>query len=90
MSKSKGGPVLVFFHPARVALNEEVRKHPALMEQLADLKRETPSAEFPELIGAIAAYCHIGMDGLYSQEDLDLLANALCMKLRAKRSIIIH
>lgn len=90
MNTRDRGPVLVFFHPARIALNIEVKEHPRLRLQIADLVKENPQAEVPEILGVIAAYCGIALDGMYSQEDLDALCNILVQKLRDKRSIVIH
>ena len=80
------GPVLDYFHPARIALNKEVREHPAL---LAFISSYHPS-DFAGIIGEIAAYCNVVMDGMYSEDDLNVLCDMLYWKLKDTRKIIIH
>ena len=81
-----GGPVLTYFHPARIAVSLEVRQHPALCELLQQYESDDEGG----IIGEIAAYCNIAMDGQYTREDLDNLYVILYAKLTEKRKIVLH
>jgi len=78
--------VLKFFSPARIALIKEVKHHPELVGLLANYK----SDDWPGMIGEIAAYCLVFMDGMYMPAELDRLCDILHFKLQAKRIIIVH
>lgn len=77
--------VIEYFHPNRQALQEEVRNHPELVQQLADLEPGTPETEFETRLAAVATYCNVLLDGDYLQSDLDEICGHLVQKLRAKR-----
>jgi len=78
---------LHYFSMARLALNMEVKHHTPL---LLLLQQYNPNTQYPEILGEIAAYCNIAMDGLYTQEDLDRLCGILYRKLTEMRKIILH
>jgi len=84
--KKPNGVVLEYFHPARIALNEEVRHHARLLERLGSYK----SDDFTGKLGEIAAYFNIELDGMYTPEDLNKLCGILTHKLRDKRRIILQ
>lgn len=79
------GPSLVFFPESFIALNQEVGNHPELCARLA----KHPSQELEIRLAEIATYCDIILDGYYTQEDLERLADILVRKLKDKNSIII-
>jgi hypothetical protein len=80
------GPVLVYFSPARIALNMELKNHPELMEQMAEI----PMDDFTSKIAKIAAFCNIAVDGDYTEDDLDGLATVCYSKLTEIRKIVFH
>ena len=75
---------LEFFSEARIALFRECKHHPVLVTFLQAYSQD----QYPEAMGEIAAYCNIGMDGLYSQADLEKLCGILYEKLVAMRTIV--
>jgi hypothetical protein len=79
--KDKGKVVLTYFSPARVALNTETNKHPVLIAQLLALDDRSWNTQLAE----IAAYCNVIMDGLYSQEDLEILYPQLTTRMADTR-----
>ena len=83
------GPVLVFFHPSRIALNMEVAKHPKLLEELeaAALNMQT---DFGEILGVIAAHVGVAVLGNYTEDDINGLCDLLYHKLQKKRQVVIH
>lgn len=77
---------LVFFDPAILALQEELRYHPDLMEQLS----QDPSDEFELRLGRIAAYCEIGIDGWFTDKELVNLCSLCTAVLQSKRAEYIN
>ena len=69
------------FHQNRVDLNQEIKKHPDLMELLAN----HPQDEFEILLAETATYCDVVLHGDYMQSDLDRLCGILRTKLWEKR-----
>lgn len=76
---------LEFFPESFIALNQEVSNHPELCRLLA----KHPPQETEIRMAEIATYCDIVLDGYYTPEDLEKLADILTKKLKAKNSIII-
>lgn len=74
-----------YFSQHRIDLAQEVKKHPPLMELL----NNHPQDEFEVLIAEISAYCQVGLDGDYTQEDLDDLSRVLYEKLLVMRTGIV-
>jgi hypothetical protein len=68
---------LVYFSPARIKLSQECTHHPVLLALLMDL----PDPDWSEQLAEIAAYCNVAMDGLYSQEDLEILYPQLTKRM---------
>ena len=68
---------LTYFSEARVALNQECTHHPVLLAQLMEL----PDPDWAEQLAEIAAYCNVAMDGVYSQEDLEILYPQLTKRM---------
>jgi len=75
------------FPDSAVALNEEVRNHPYLMERLAKHKF-TPN-NFTENLMEIATYCNIAIEGYIDEDGLDDLCALLTQKLKDKSTILI-
>lgn len=69
---------LVYFTPARVAMRTECNNHPVLVAQLHELGS---GADWADQIGEIAAYCNVAMDGMYSNEDLEILYPQLTKRM---------
>ena len=74
-----------YFDPRMLALQEEVSHHPQLMELLA----KHPPQEKEMRLAEIAAYCEIILDGYYSEEQLNELADVLTRKLKQKNCIVL-
>tara|TARA_R100001244_G_scaffold98981_1_gene73883 strand:- start:69 stop:392 length:324 start_codon:yes stop_codon:yes gene_type:complete len=71
--------VLQYFSEARVSMLIECNRHPVLKAQLLEL--ESKEQEWEEWIAEIASYCNVAMDGLYSQEDLEILYPQLTKRM---------
>lgn len=80
------GPVLDYFDPARIALNKEVKEHPALSALLSNYHPN----DFHGMLGEIAAYCGIVIDGYYTDNELNQLCDILHTALSRSRKIIVH
>jgi len=70
------------FSDERISLNIEVRKHPKLLEVLA----QHPQDEFEILLAQIASYCEVVLNGEYLPSDLDNICKACYNKLVFKRT----
>ncbi len=79
--------ILEFFPEAAIALNEEIRNHPALQVVLGELPQSTT---LEERVGHIAAYCDVVLDGPYLEEDLEKLFYLLLKRLKNKSAIVVH
>lgn len=77
---------LYYFDERAIALQEECLKHPELMQVLSQFRNESSS----EKLAAIAAYCGVIVDGAYTEEDCNKLAETLTTKLREKRTLILE
>lgn len=73
------------FPESYVALNQELNNHPELCALLAN----HPPQEFEIRLAEIATYCGVLLDGTYTPDDLEKLADILWRKLREKSSLII-
>ena len=76
---------LHYFSDVRIELQQEVKRHPDLMEILSSADR----VDFETQFAQVAAHCGVILDGDYLQEELDAVCRLLLKKLRNKRSIII-
>ena len=72
---------LVYFTNAKVAMLTECNRHPVLVAQMNDID----NPDWADIIGEIAAYCNVSMDGLYSQEDLEILYPQLTKRMTDTR-----
>lgn len=72
---------LELFDDRRVRLAQEVENHPELIPLLS----KHPYSEFELKILEIATYCEVIVEGTYTPEDLNKLADILTQKLIAKR-----
>lgn len=79
--KDQSKVTLTYFSTARVALNTECNRHPVLIAQLMELD----DPDWAEQLAEIAAYCNVTMDGLYSQEDLEILYPQLTKRMTDTR-----
>jgi hypothetical protein len=85
--KEVGNNTLEFFSEDKIALQKEVLQHPMLM---LDLKLSASSGDEGLVIGTIAAYCNITMDGTYQRSELENLYSILVHKLQRMRKITIQ
>ena len=74
---------LEYFDDRAIALNAEVMNHPVLMEFMA--KHTDPTMKLAE----IAAYCEVALDGAYTEEDCNHLADILTRRLIKKRTLLL-
>ena len=84
---SAGNTTLEFFSEAQIALNREVLLHPVL---LLNIKMDAPDGDEGTVIGTIAAYCNIAMDGTYQREEIENLYPILIYKLQTMRRIRLN
>lgn len=84
----QGKMVLVMFDEELVELNEEVAKHPDLMQRL----RQQDNRDVYVLLAEIAAYCSVILDDTYTHDDIKALCLMLKEELYKKRTglVIIH
>lgn len=73
------------FSTPLVELSLEVSYHP----ELCDIVRANAGEPFEIMLGHIAAYCEVIVDGLYMPDELDKLCDKLTARLRQKRSLIV-
>jgi hypothetical protein len=71
---------------ARSELMREINKQPVLCELIT----LSGHKDWGDIIGEVAAWCNIILDGSYSQEDLEALYPRLTNKLERFRSPIIQ
>lgn len=69
---------LEYFSQARVLMLIAAQKHPVLVERCANYNNQT---QWPEIVGEIAAYCNVAMDGNYYEHELEALYVILESKL---------
>jgi len=79
-------PYHVIFSEAKLALGREVVKHPVLVEMLQSYSRD----DWGGMLGEIAAYCMITMEGEYLPHELEKLYDILIRELQARRAISIN
>lgn len=70
---------------AQIELSIECGNHP----ELCDILKDNIGEPFEILLGHIAAYCEVMVDGMYMPEEIDILCDKLTDKLRQKRSLIV-
>lgn len=81
-------PVIIeMFPPEAMALQEEVKQHPALCNALAGLGSEST---LNERIAIIAAYCGMLLDGYYREDELAELFKIMLYKLKNRSKILVH
>ena len=77
---------LVYFEQELLDLQEEISKHPPLLEILS---RQTDK-DFYILLSEIGSYLKMAFDGDYSKEDVLRLCEIMTKKLRERREICIY
>lgn len=75
----------VYFPEQRIQLYREVTNHPDLMVRLLPYK----GTQMEEVLGEIAAYVGVILDGYYEEDRINELCDILTEKLKDKRKIII-
>lgn len=76
-----------YFPPVVMALQEEIQRHQALLEQLCQLPA---NSDLSDKLGTVAAFCGIAMDGLYDNDSLLKLCEILRTKLIEAREELIR
>ena len=71
---------LEYFDQRAIDLNSEIMKHPELMELLS--RHNDPAIN----LSHVAAYCEIIVEGAYTEEECNVLAEILTQRLVAKRT----
>ena len=87
ISGGSGDSRYTFFSDELIALNREIANHPLLMSKLEMLPQP---AEFELSMAAIAAYSGIVVDGYFTQEGINKLAETCIERLRKARTIILN
>jgi hypothetical protein len=65
---------LEYFSQAKTLMLLAAQKHPVLVKQCAHFNQRT---QWPEMVGEIAAYCNVHMDGSYVPHELEALYSML-------------
>lgn len=73
------------FSQAKLAMIQECKEHPILMDHLAQYEAD----DWGGAIGEIAAYVGICMEGNYMPMELERLYDMCTFKMKEKRAIII-
>lgn len=71
-----------YYHPTQIALSQEVSQHP----ELRLLLTQYGPTQYEEMLGEIAAYVGIGVNGVYTEPELHGLYEQIIEKLRKKRA----
>lgn len=82
---SKGKTVYEEFSSERITLMREVNRHPELVESIAAQYDVNDRADWGGIVGEIASYVNVGMDGDYYPSELDRLYVEVYFKLRHLR-----
>jgi hypothetical protein len=84
-------PVLEMYSDARIAFEQEIRKHhPKIAMKIILASAEAESFRDEGLnIGTVAAEFNIAMEGLYAREQIEDMYTTLFHKLREVRKISI-
>ena len=75
----------ILFSEERIALAQEVKNHPKLVEVLQGMDAGPDDWELR--LAAIAHYCGIVVDGEYMPSELDKLADICYWRLRSRNTI---
>jgi len=75
-----------FFPVEVMELQKEIQKHEPLLKELMLLHKDSNQVD---KITAIATYCDVVLDGVYTDEDLLKLCSILQNKLRTKRGELV-
>ncbi len=75
------------FSESKIAILRKIKEHPPLVTLLLPYD---PRTQWPDMLGEIAAYCNIAMDGMYSKEDLDKLEDILYWKLSEASMVLVQ
>lgn len=90
MSQIPKKVLLNYYSPARRILMAEINRHPQLCS-IIKARGLDRRRDWGDIIGEVAAYCVVVMDGCYFESELERLYTILINKLQAKRSpIILH
>lgn len=73
------------FAPEFLELNRELQNHEDIQEFCADCE----SGDIAQFLASIAGFFNIGLDGLYTHDDLVRLASILIDKMKRRRMPII-
>lgn len=73
------------FSSERITLMREVNRHPKLVENIAAQYNVNDRTDWGGIVGEIASYVNIAMDGDYYPAELDRLYIDIYFKLRYRR-----
>jgi len=73
------------FSSERITLMREVNRHPELMENIAAQYNVNDSTDWGGVVGEIASYVNVAMNGDYYPLELDKIYIDIYFKLRYKR-----
>jgi hypothetical protein len=77
-----------YFHPDIIELQKEIQRHPPL----AEIIKQNQDQPFVVLLGHVAAYCNVIVDGSYNYLEIVHVCGKLVEKLQDKRAghVILH
>jgi len=79
MSNDKWNPAkFEMFSEHKIAIMRKLHEHPPLVTLLMPYDQAT---EWPEMLGEIAAYCGIAIDGTFGPTEIEALEKELAQKL---------
>ena len=70
LPEDKTKVTLEYFSQAKTLMLIAAQKHPVLVSQCANFNQRD---QWPEIVGEIAAYCNVHMDGAYVPHELEAL-----------------
>lgn len=88
----KGGKAFQYFSESKIALMNEIKKHPALIRDIeeANIKRLENTENWAELLGVVAAYLGIVIDDTFTPEQLKEVEEVLRQQLVNRRVIYVQ
>lgn len=87
--QKQGKVIIEEFPPERVELNIEITHHPELIIEMQRVAAQSGTNDFAIMLGVVAAYCEVVVDGTYTQQEIDKLCTILTNRLREKRQTLL-
>lgn len=78
---ANGKTIIEEFSQAKVTMMREVNRHPELVAFILEQYDFADEGDWGGILGEIAAYCNIGMEGDYYPAELDRIYTDIYLKL---------